>query len=366
MFVKRDRLVIEDVRDIYFHDCGDRVALMLVLGLLPPPLPPSPPIPATPGNANGEAAATVLPTSSPLVQRFICINTHLLFPHNESSRKIRLREVTKLLGFIEAYKQRELCQGVCSRSDVRLPVILAGDFNGSPRGQVYRYIRSQNFQSALEEYHHSSHQALSQGDEGEDKKKRWISHRDHRGRHVAVDHIFYLNPSRQTADQLSSLPDWTNLVYCELLQRLMEHQNRTLRDKKDDGSEVVQEGNEGWSSGQSAEDKNRWGLFPPAPLDLSDLASTSSPLRAAPALPLPANVLSILRQHLRDLFFLFDQDRSDYITEEEFRFALQQLGFRGEDSPALTDEEVQMIIRSADKNQDGKSTCLILVLFLCK
>eukprot|EP01039_Chlorochromonas_danica_P003676 gene3676-4022_t len=339
MFVKRERLVIEDVRDIYFHDCGDRVALMLVLGLLPPPLPHSP---------AGDAAASS--ASSTVLQRFICINTHLLFPHNESSRKIRLREVTKLLGFVEAYKQRELCQGVCNRSDVRLPVILAGDFNGSPRGQVYQYIRSQNFQSALEDYqHHSSHHS-----DVEDKKKKWISHLDHRGRHVAVDHIFYLNPSRQTADHLGSLPDWTNLVYCELLQRLLE-QNRTLRAAKEDDSEVAEKGNEDKSGGQSTEEKNRWGTLPPAPLDLSDLPPTSSTLRAAPvpALPLPANVLSILRQHLRDLFFLFDQDRSDYITEEEFRFALQQLGFRGEDSPALTDEEVQMIIRSADKNQDG-------------
>lgn len=31
VFVKKDRLLIEDVQEILFHDCGDRVALMLLV-----------------------------------------------------------------------------------------------------------------------------------------------------------------------------------------------------------------------------------------------------------------------------------------------------------------------------------------------
>jgi mRNA deadenylase 3'-5' endonuclease subunit Ccr4 len=37
IFVKSSRIVIQDVRNILFHDCGDRVALMLLLTVLPSP-----------------------------------------------------------------------------------------------------------------------------------------------------------------------------------------------------------------------------------------------------------------------------------------------------------------------------------------
>lgn len=122
------QLKIEDTKRIVFHDCGDRVALMLLLSIAPP------------------APSTAPP------QHFICVNTHLLFPHNQYSSNIRLREVTKILGFVEAYRQRDLCTDVCGRADVRIPVIVTGDFNGSPRGAVFQLMKQQNFQVAYEEH----------------------------------------------------------------------------------------------------------------------------------------------------------------------------------------------------------------------
>ena len=104
---------------VLFHDCGDRVAQMLLLALTPP---------ATTGVEN-------LPT-----QQFLLVNTHLLFPHNEQSTKIRLREITKLLGFVESYRQRELCSSLCGRSDVRIPVIITGDLNGDQDDKVNHTI----------------------------------------------------------------------------------------------------------------------------------------------------------------------------------------------------------------------------------
>ena len=95
-FIKNERLIVQDTRAILFHDCGDRVAQMLLLALRPPPNSP----------ANTPA------------QQFICVNTHLLFPHNEYSTKIRLRELAKILGFVESYRMRELCSTICGRSDV--------------------------------------------------------------------------------------------------------------------------------------------------------------------------------------------------------------------------------------------------------
>ena len=95
-FVKDARIVVQDTRAILFHDCGDRVAQMLLLALRPP---------------------IGAPASTP-AQQFICVNTHLLFPHNEYSTKIRLRELAKILGFVESYRMRELCSTICGRSDV--------------------------------------------------------------------------------------------------------------------------------------------------------------------------------------------------------------------------------------------------------
>jgi hypothetical protein len=63
VLVKESRVVLQDSRDILFHDCGDRVAQMLLLAVRPPP------------NA---------PPTFPL-QQFLCVNTHLLFPHNGKS-----------------------------------------------------------------------------------------------------------------------------------------------------------------------------------------------------------------------------------------------------------------------------------------
>lgn len=97
-FVKDERMVIQDTRAILFHDCGDRVAQMLLLALRPP---------------------IGAPANTP-AQQFICVNTHLLFPHNEYSTKIRLRELAKILGFVESYRMRELCSTICGRSDVSL------------------------------------------------------------------------------------------------------------------------------------------------------------------------------------------------------------------------------------------------------
>ena len=96
-FVRHDRIAIQDIQPILFHDCGDRVAQMLLLALRP------------------------LDSSIP-PQQFICVNTHLLFPHNEYSTKIRLREIAKVLGFVESYRVRELCSTICGRSDISIQI----------------------------------------------------------------------------------------------------------------------------------------------------------------------------------------------------------------------------------------------------
>ena len=197
MFVNENRFCIQDYQSILFHDCGDRVAQLMLL--------------------------TTHSQNNIPPQQFICVNTHLLFPHNTYSTKIRLREVTKIMGFVESYKQVALCSTICGRSDIRLPVIIAGDFNGSPRGNVFKLLETQNYRSAIKEYclqdtesSNATSSITSTSSSGSDNDmdkmestndinhgdkslmlENWISHKSHLNVNVPVDQVFYLNPSEQ-------------------------------------------------------------------------------------------------------------------------------------------------------------------------
>jgi mRNA deadenylase 3'-5' endonuclease subunit Ccr4 len=74
VLVKRAVFKIEDEQDIMFQDCGDRVALLLLLSL----------------QSSKEAC--------------IVVNTHLLYPYNANSTKISIREMAKVLGFLQLYQ----------------------------------------------------------------------------------------------------------------------------------------------------------------------------------------------------------------------------------------------------------------------
>tara|TARA_A100001015_G_scaffold320234_1_gene445884 strand:+ start:1497 stop:3149 length:1653 start_codon:yes stop_codon:yes gene_type:complete len=244
--VRKKNVVIQDSKDIIFHDCGDRVAKMLLVALLSddPKLPP---------------------------QQLIVVNTHLLFPHNIYSTSIRKREMTKILGFVESYRQTELCSTVCNRSDVRVPVIVSGDFNGSPSGQVQSLLTEQRYRNAYVEYSGNT---------------KWVSHKSHLKTTVPVDHVMYLNPSDQKEELLGPLPDWTNLVYREMYEEIVQRY--------------------------------------------------------------PTSVDAI-----REAFKSVDQDKNNALSIDEFRELLSSLGFTGEGRPALTPEEVDLLIASADENGDG-------------
>ena len=268
VFVKEERVFIQDYRDILFHDCGDRVAQMLLLAMRP----------ETDDwnfeeDEDGEDEEWDEEDSDEMpLQQFLVVNTHLLFPHNEYSSKIRLREATKILGFVESYRQRELCRSVCSRSSVRLPIIVTGDFNGSPNGQVYDSFTSQNYQSAF-----SQRQEFSS----------LVTHKSHRGEAINVDHVFYLNPSDQTEEMLEvvPVPDWTNLVFRELKEKIIA----------------------------------TYGMG-----------------------------------NFYEAFRSFDMEDNEYITKEQFSIAVRKLGFGSEGQPALTSDEISVLLESADKNGDGK------------
>lgn len=181
-FVRKNKVIVQDTRDIVFHDCGDRVAKMLLLAL-PSDVPGAP------------------------LRQLIVVNTHLLFPHNIYSTQIRKREITKILGFVDSYRENELRRtGSSGDSVVKLPVIISGDFNGSPDGQVHSLLVQQRYRNSYVEY---------------TGKLDWVSHRSHRQENIPVDHIMLLNPSDQDADKLRPTTDWTNLVYQEVYKEIV-------------------------------------------------------------------------------------------------------------------------------------------------
>ncbi|EER94316.1 hypothetical protein BDA96_01G283500 [Sorghum bicolor] len=149
-----------DYRELLFNDIGDRVAQLLHV----------------------ESAMPFLQnrSTSCVHQQSLIVNTHLLFPHDHSLSIVRLRQVYKILQYIEAYQEEHKLGP--------MPIILCGDWNGSKRGQVYKFLRSQGFVSSYDTAHQYS--------DSEEDAHKWVSHRNHRGNICGVDFIWLLNPDK--------------------------------------------------------------------------------------------------------------------------------------------------------------------------
>jgi hypothetical protein len=75
-------VIVQDVRAIRFHDCGDRVAMMMLLAVQPEA---GSSFSSTSALDSNSVAASLDQKEKSIYQQFICVNTHLLFPHNEYS-----------------------------------------------------------------------------------------------------------------------------------------------------------------------------------------------------------------------------------------------------------------------------------------
>ncbi|KAL4187090.1 hypothetical protein AMTRI_Chr09g37410 [Amborella trichopoda] len=157
--VHKDYFRVLNYRDLLFNDFGDRVAQLLHV-------------------------QSAVPYSQSqignLQQEILIVNTHLLFPHNSCLSIARLHQVYKILKYVESYQGEHMLNP--------LPVILCGDWNGSKRGHVYKFLRSQGFVSSYDTVHRYT-------DSDADAHK-WVSHRNHRGNICGVDFIWLLNPNK--------------------------------------------------------------------------------------------------------------------------------------------------------------------------
>ena len=202
--VRMEDFDVVDQRDILFNDCGDRVATLLHLR------------PKSGGVSGASALGDML-----------LVNTHLLFPHNSNSTLIRLRESFKILEYLHEYQERMVGEEVeGSGGRRRLPVVMCGDFNGTIRGSVSRFLQSQGFVSAFEvggagcrvplddtdpdadadacadthdlsSYEESLPASSTASAQSQAQRRgkvlsssRWISHLNHHGECVGVDHVW--------------------------------------------------------------------------------------------------------------------------------------------------------------------------------
>jgi len=147
-------LAVRDQRNIIFRDLGDRVAMLLRIDIpsdmrydepatvadLDPHVHPHPatelqqscnsdldphvhphPSTSTPETDPRHACREVETDPRQACREVVLVNTHLLFPHQPYFSIIRLRELRKILAFLELYHQQ---------LPAHLPIVMCGDFNG--------------------------------------------------------------------------------------------------------------------------------------------------------------------------------------------------------------------------------------------
>lgn len=156
--IQRDYFRIMNYKELLFNDFGDRVAQLLHIELHP----------------------FLQYHSGSIEQQMLVVNTHLLFPHNYSYSTVRLHQVYKILQYVDSYQNENSLNS--------MPIILCGDWNGSKRGHVYKFLRSQGFVSSYDTAHKYT-------DSDADAHK-WVSHRNHRGNVCGVDFIWLRNPNK--------------------------------------------------------------------------------------------------------------------------------------------------------------------------
>ncbi|XP_043712390.1 uncharacterized calcium-binding protein At1g02270 isoform X2 [Telopea speciosissima] len=171
--VNMDYFRVVNYRELLFNDFGDRVAQLLHV----------------------ESVVPFSQSWSSYIQpEILIVNTHLLFPHNSSLSIVRLHQVYKILQYVETYQKENKLKP--------MPIILCGDWNGSKRGHVYKFLRSQGFVSSYDTAH--------QYTDSEADAHKWVSHRNHRGNICGVDFIWLLNPDK---NQKPLRRSWSEAVF---------------------------------------------------------------------------------------------------------------------------------------------------------
>ncbi|KAK7385480.1 hypothetical protein VNO78_31201 [Psophocarpus tetragonolobus] len=185
--VQKEYFKVVNYKELHFNDCGDRVAQLLHVEL---------------------AFPFSQCQNSDIRKQILIVNTHLLFPHASSLCLVRLHQVYKILQYVESYQKEYQLKP--------LPIMLCGDWNGSKKGHVYKFLRSQSFVSSYDAAHHYT----------DADAHKWVSHRNHHGNICAVDFIWLLNPDKyQRLLKIS----WSEAVF-GMFKDLLRRASLTERD----------------------------------------------------------------------------------------------------------------------------------------
>eukprot|EP00871_Galdieria_phlegrea_P003602 jgi/Galph1/4242/GphlegSOOS_G2896.1 len=135
---------VVDVEKYYFHDCGERLLLATLLQ-----------------KSFCEGKETDIVSC-------LVINTHISFPHGCWGNCLRLKEVKKLMEYVDSYLELHPAQVNC--------VIISGDFNSALEDPVCEYVTNYGFLNSYPMVH---------GNESV------VTHRNHRGDTLAADKVFF-------------------------------------------------------------------------------------------------------------------------------------------------------------------------------
>ncbi|XP_050238697.1 uncharacterized calcium-binding protein At1g02270-like [Mercurialis annua] len=205
--VHKDYFRVLNYQELLFNDFGDRVAQLLHVQSAVPFLQNQM------QNLNG---------NSP--QEFLIVNTHLLFPHDSSLSIVRLHQVYKILQYVETYQRENKLS--------HMPIILCGDWNGSKRGHVYKFLRSQGFVSSYDIAH--------QYTDNDSDAHKWVSHRNHRGNICGVDFIWLRNPIKSRKSLKTSWYEAAfGIIKCQLLKASLTENDAFAFFKADEPGDFI-------------------------------------------------------------------------------------------------------------------------------
>ena len=145
---------------------------------------------------------------------------------------IRLRELRKILGFLELYHQQ---------LPAEIPIVMCGDFNGAPADSTCALLRERNFTCAqgldtrwvthrctnarLECTNARLECMLDRHAEG---LTRWVTRRTHEGDELCCDYIFVQNPGDRNGPIESN---WQDYVFRSTKQRRVAASRRRVRQR---------------------------------------------------------------------------------------------------------------------------------------
>lgn len=165
VLLRRGKFEVRSSHGLSLSSVGDRVALVMHLRIVRPEGDPT-----VIGGVEGTAAVGEGVTVEG--EDLLLVNTHLAFPHHMLDRANQMSQILAVTNAVEGLVR-----------DAGLPPmtprVVVGDLNVEESDAVCRHLSENGFRSAFASLH---------------REQRVVTHRNHRGEEVMVDHVFVKAP----------------------------------------------------------------------------------------------------------------------------------------------------------------------------